>query len=671
MSDPQTRIEALIEKLNLWGRAYYEDDRPLVSDAEYDQAMMELLQLEEAHPTLRRPDSPSQRVGGQPLKSFRQVTHGRPLLSLNNAFSVEEVRDFDQRLRKAGVERPSYVLEWKIDGLTVVLSYENGQLVTGATRGDGYVGEDITANLRTVRTVPLSIPYRGRLVCRGEAYLPKQDFLRLNREREEAGQSLFANPRNAAAGSLRQLDPAVAARRPLAVFTYDIVDGDGDLPQSQGETLQFLAEQGFFVNPDWQLLTDLDQLPAIVAERVESRRALPYDTDGLVLKLDDFGARAAVGYTSKAPRFAIAYKFPPEEAETTLLAIQISLGRTGVLTPLGLLEPVLLAGSQISKVSLHNEDYLREKDIRVGDRVVIHKAGDVIPEVVRSLPEARRGDSEPFVFPHHCPVCNDEAVRLENEVAWRCINESCPGRLRENIKHFVAKNAMDIAGLGPAIVDQLLDRGLIHDVADLYDLRKEDIAALDKMGEKSAQNLLDALNKSKSAGLARVLSALGIRHVGSVTAATLAAHFTSLDDLLSVLAREDGVTTLAEIEDVGEKIADSLCRYFSSPENRKLVAKLADVGIDMTGAPPPAGVLSGQTFLFTGSLRQLTRSEAEELVKNYGGRVLSSVSKNLNYLVAGEKAGSKLAKAQKLGIDVLSEDELMAMLDADSSEDGA
>lgn len=664
MSTAKKRIEALIDRLNTWNLAYYDEDAPLVSDEEYDRAMVELIELEQAHPEWLRPDSPSQRVGGQVAEGFRPVVHAKPLLSLANAFSVGEVFDFDRRLVKAGIEHPVYVLEWKIDGLTIALSYENGVLVSGATRGDGVTGEDITANLRTVRTIPLTIPYRGRFVCRGEAYLPKSAFLKLNREREEAGQSLFANPRNAAAGSLRQLDPKVAARRPLAVFAYDIIDGDDDLPQSQSETLKFLKEQGFHVNEDWQLIDDLDVLEDIVDTRSEQRRELPYDTDGLVLKLNDFRQRELVGYTSKAPRFAIAYKFAPEEAETTLLDIEISLGRTGTLTPLGILEPVFLAGSQISKVSLHNEDYLKDKDIRVGDRVIIHKAGDVIPEVVRTLPEARIDKDAPrFEFPHHCPVCGEEAVRFEQEVAWRCINESCPGRIRENIKHFASKNAMNIEGLGPAIVEALLNRNLIADVADLYSLRKEDVAALEKMGDKSAQNLLDALEKSKSAGLGRLLFALGIRHVGAVTAATIASHYPTMESLLQALDSNEDGSSLAEIEEIGPKIADSVYRYFTSESNRKLVAKLEEIGVDMTGAPPSEGALNGTTFLFTGSLTSFTRSTAEEKVKERGGRILSGVSKNLDYLVVGEKAGSKLGKAQKLGVKILSEADFLELVE--------
>ncbi len=659
------RAAALREKLDLWNRAYYEEDRPLVSDGEYDRAMKELEAIEADHPELRRPDSPTLRVGGRPAEGFQAVEHARPLLSLANTFSAGELGDFEQRLKKEGVEDPVFVVEWKIDGLTVALLYENGVFLQGATRGDGRIGEDITANLRTVRSVPLSIPHRGRLLVRGEAFLAKKDFARLNEQRQEAGESLFANPRNAAAGSLRQLDPKVAASRRLAVFAYDIVDGEGELPQSQSETLAFLKEQGFLVNDDRDSVSDLndgEKLEAFLTKKSEDRQKLSYDTDGLVFKLDDFSYREALGATAKAPRHSIAYKFPAEEKETTLKDIEITLGRTGVLTPLGILEPVSLAGSVISKVSLHNSDYLREKDLRIGDRVLIHKAGDVIPEVVRSLPEKRSADSVPFAFPDRCPVCGEEVVRLENEVALRCVNETCPGRIRESIKHFVSKNAMDIEGLGPAISETLLAKGLIRDVSDIYRLKKGDLLALDKMGEKSSDNLLGSVEKSKNAGLDRLLFALGIRHVGAVTAAAVAGHYGSMEALLKAVDEEEPAS-LAEVEDIGEVIADSVFRFFRVGSNRELIKKLAASGVKMTAAEERGeGPLNGETFLFTGTLPTLKRHEAEAMVKAAGGRVLSGVSRNLDYLVAGEKAGSKLAKAEKLGIPVLTEAEFSAML---------
>ncbi|MEE0777093.1 MAG: NAD-dependent DNA ligase LigA [Bacillota bacterium] len=655
----QKEIKQLTEQLNRWNIAYYEEDRELVSDAEYDKAMRRLEELEQQYPQFAHSDSPTQRVGGSAIDRFVPVEHIRPLLSLSNAFSVQELMDFHHRLIRSGVEHPTYVLEWKIDGLTVALEYESGTFVRGATRGDGKIGEDITENLKTVRTIPLRIPYQGHLVCRGEAFLPKEDFIKLNAEREEAGESLFANPRNAAAGSLRQLDPKIAAKRPLAVFAYDIVFGDSDLPDTQEETLEFLKDQGFLVNPSRLLIGSMDDLERIIDQKVEERKTLSYDTDGLVLKLNSFKDRELLGYTSKAPRFSIAYKFPPEEAETTLEDIRITLGRTGTLTPLGILTPVTLAGSVISKVSLHNEDYLKEKDIRIGDRVVIHKAGDVIPEVVRSLPEKRKSDSKPFVFPHQCPVCGGEVTQLQGEVAWRCVNESCSGRIKENIKHFVSKNAMDIEGFGPSIVETLLQKSLICDVSDIYDLTIEMLVPLEKMGEKSSQNLLDAIEKSKSAGLARLLFALGIRHVGAVTAANIATHIGSMKRLLSIIDESHSGDALAEIEEVGDKIADSLYRYFTNKENRALIEKLKAHGISMESAALPQGHLEGKTFLFTGTLPTLKRAEAETMIKEKGGRILSGVSKNLNYLVAGEKAGSKLDKAQKLGIKILSEDEFL------------
>lgn len=658
---PKERIDALIREINRLNVAYYEEDAPIVSDAEYDRLLAELIRLEKENPSLLRSDSPSQRVGGRPAEGFIRVAHRRPLLSLNNAFVIGELEDFDQRMKKAGVENPEYVLEWKIDGLTVALTYENGVFVRGATRGDGYIGEDITANLRTVKTVPLSIPFSGVLVCRGEAFMPKHDFLKLNKEREEAGERLFANPRNAAAGSLRQLDPAIAAQRALAVFAYDIVYGEGDLPKSQEETLLFLKEQGFLVNPMQLKTGDLDEIAVLIEKSTAGRHGLPYDIDGLVLKLNDFRDRELLGYTTKAPRFSIAYKFAPEEKETTLKEIQISLGRTGALTPLGILEPVFLAGSLISRVSLHNEDYLLEKDIRPGDRVMIHKAGDVIPEIVRSLPEKRRQELPPFEFPRHCPVCNSEAVRYEGEVAYRCPNENCPGRIRENIRHFASRGAMNIEGLGPAIVNGLVDAGKITNVADLYTLREEDIASLEKMGEKSAQNLLASLEKSKGAGFANLLYALGIRHVGKATAQNIAGHFGSMTKLLAFLDDCEDGSGLAAVEEVGQKIADSIFQFFRCKENRLLVERLMVLGVEMEERDK-TGKLAGKSFLFTGVLPGMGRQEAADLVLAHGGKVLSGVSKNLDYLVAGEKAGSKLAKAENLGIPVLTEAEFLEML---------
>lgn len=656
------RIDELTEKLNRWNKAYYEEDRPVVSDGDYDAASKELEELEAQYPQWKRPDSPTQRVGGRPVAGFAPVEHPLPLLSLGNAFSSGELKDFQQRLLKAGVENPAFIGEWKIDGLTVTLTYEKGRFVQGATRGDGRIGEDITENLRTVKTVPLVIPFPRRLVVRGEAYLPKNAFAKLNQEREEAGEPLFANPRNAAAGSLRQLDPKIAAKRPLAVFAYDIVDGEGELPLTQEDTLIFLKDNGFLVNDDWQKIGDLGEIQGLLEEKAAARRELAYDTDGLVFKLNDFRDRDLIGATAKAPRYAIAYKFPAEEKETTLKEITVSLGRTGVLTPLGILEPVFLAGSLISKVSLHNPDYLTEKDIRSGDQVVIHKAGDVIPEVVRSLPEKRRGNEEAFVFPDHCPVCGEAVVRLEEEVALRCVNESCPGRIRENIRHFVSKNAMNIEGLGPAITATLLKKGLIQDVGDIYLLKAEELIPLAKMGEKSAAKLLTAIEKSKEVGFARLLYGLGIRHIGAVTAANIAAHFVSMDNLLETVAKGDS-GALAELEEVGAIIADSLLRFFQVEKNLELIAKLKACGLKMTAEKPGEVQLQGETFLFTGTLPTLKRHEAEAMVKAKGGRILSGVSKNLNHLVAGEKAGSKLDKANKLGIEILSEAEFLAYIE--------
>ncbi|MEG1867855.1 MAG: NAD-dependent DNA ligase LigA [Clostridiales bacterium] len=656
----KTRIKELTEQLKQWNKAYYQDDAPKVSDAEYDMALRELGNLEKLYPDLAAWDSPTKRVGGTAVKEFGQVEHKQALLSLSNAFSYEELVDFHKRILKAGVENPTYILEWKIDGLTVALEYENGIFQCGATRGNGKIGENITENLRTVKTVPLTIPYKGHLVCRGEAYLPKEDFVALNRQREEAGEPVFANPRNAAAGSLRQLDSKITAKRPLAVFAYDIVDGGTDLPKTQEETLNFLSQQGFLVNPQREKIDEIAKLEELIEKKTADRQNLDYDIDGLVLKLNDFKYRELLGYTAKAPKFSIAYKFPPLEGKTTLEKIEITLGRTGILTPLGILNPITLSGSVISKVSLHNEDYLRDKDIREGDKVIIHKAGDVIPEVVRSLAAHGENRSLPFVFPHLCPVCSGEVVKFEGEVAWRCINENCPGRIKENIKHFVSKNAMDIDGLGAAIVETLLAQSLIKNVADIYELKKEDIIPLEKMGEKSADNLINAIENSKQAGFARLLFALGIPHVGVVTAGNLAEHFGSMDKLLSDIDNNEDSLWLGDIAEIGKIIADSLYQYLTLKENRNLIVKLAANGVDMNVKNLVVDAsLMGKTFLFTGTLPTLKRPEAEAMVKARGGKILSGVSKNLNYLVAGEKPGSKLKKAQSLDISIFTEEEFL------------
>lgn len=655
------KIDLLTEKVKQWNKAYYEYDAPVVTDSEYDAALKELAELEEAYPQFAHADSPTKRVGGEVSKGFEQVEHISPLLSLSNAFSYEEILDFHNRIIKAGVENPEYVLEWKIDGLTVALEYNEGKLVKGATRGNGKVGEDITANLKTVKTVPLTISHQGHLVVRGEAYLPKKDFIKLNRRREEEGEPLFANPRNAAAGSLRQLDSKITAKRPLAVFAYDVVYGEG-LPQTQWDTLKFLESQGFLVNPQYQYISNISQLPEIIASRTEERRQLDYDIDGLVLKLNDFKYRDAIGYTSKAPRFSIAYKFPAEEKETVLRDILISLGRTGVLTPLGILEPVTVAGSVISKVSLHNEDYLKEKDIRIGDTVVIHKAGDVIPEVVRVVEEKRPSTAQPFTYPTVCPICGDNTVKYQDEVAIRCINESCPGRLKENIKHFVSKNAMDIDGLGPAIVTTLLNKGFIKDVVDIYNLKehRDDLTALEKLGEKSVDNLLKAIEESKKSGLARVLFALGIRHVGSVTAGILSQHFGSMENMLAAIDKNPESQWLADIDEIGSIIAASIYLYMTNGENRRVIAGLMAEGVDMSAHTTVTGSkLAGETFLFTGTLSTMKRQEAEALVKAEGGKILSGVSKKLKYLVVGENPGSKLEKAEKLKVTVMKETEFL------------
>lgn len=648
------RIEELRRQIEEHNYRYYVLDSPVISDAQYDRLMRELLALEEEFPELVTPDSPSHRVGGRPREGFTTVIHRVPMLSLSNAFSEQELRDFDRRVRGAlPGEQVRYVAELKIDGLAVSLWYENGVLLRGATRGDGETGEDVTANLKTIRAVPLRLPDGVPVLeVRGEVFMTKEAFMDLNRQREEKGEPVFANPRNAAAGSLRQLDPKVTAGRRLSMFAYGVGYTEGIDLSSHGEVLSFLKRQGFRVNEHYECCASIEEVIEYCRVWQERRFELPYTIDGVVVKVDSLAQQGRLGATMKSPRWAVAYKFPPEEAKTTVEDIIVQVGRTGVLTPVALLKPVSLAGTTVSRAVLHNEDYIREKDIRIGDRVIVHKAGDVIPEIVEVLAEERTGRERVFNMPDRCPECGAQVVRQQGEAAHRCTGAACPAQLREGLIHFASRAAMDIVGLGPAMVGQLLRAGLVRDVADLYALKMEDLLGLERVAQKSARNLLDAIAASKKNPLYRLIYALGIRHVGERAAKVLAEHFADLDRLMRASYEE-----LVAIPEIGPTIAESVITFFAQEQNRRIVEKLKAAGVNTTasgaaGGPRP---LAGKTFVLTGTLREFTRQEARELIEKLGGKVTSSVSKKTDFVVAGENPGSKLDRARELGIPVLDE----------------
>jgi len=657
----EKRIRELTTVISAYDYDYYVLDSPQISDAEYDRLMRELGELEEAFPELVSPTSPTQRVGGSPAVGFNSVSHLSPMLSLSNAFNEQDLRDFDRRVR-GGLpgQAVRYVVELKIDGLAVSLLYEKGFMVRGATRGDGEVGENISQNLKTVKSIPLSLRRPLPLLeVRGEAFMPKKEFARLNEEREEAGEQTFANPRNAAAGSLRQLDPRVTASRALDTFLYGVGQIGGIDITSHMEGLAVLKQLGFKVNPHIKAFDEIAETIRHCQEWTDKRHNLPYEIDGMVVKVDDYRQQAALGATSKSPRWAVAYKFPAEEVETVVRDIYVRVGRTGVLTPTASLKPVKVAGSIVSSATLHNEDIIRDKDIRIGDHVIIHKAGDVIPEVVRVMPEKRTGTERVFVMPERCPVCAAGAQRAEGEAAVRCLNDKCSGRAREGIIHFVSRDAMDIEGLGPSVVTALLVAGLIRDAADLYYIKFEDLVHLERMGRKSSENLLQAIAKSKSNSLAQLIFALGIRLVGERAGKILAVHFSTMERL-----EQAGGEELTAIPEIGPKMADSIAAFFKDPFSLQLLDKLKSAGVNMTQATPTTGdrPLEGKQFVLTGALSGYTRKEAQELIEGLGGRVSSSVSKKTDYVLAGEDPGSKYDQALALGVAVISEEEFEKML---------
>ena len=655
--DYKSEMKTLRETLSEAGYRYYVLDDPTMEDYEYDRLLRRLEELEAEHPEEVTPDSPTQRVGGAALESFTQVTHPVPLESLQDVFSPEEVEEFAKRMEEA-LETASYSIEPKVDGLSVALEYRDGVFVQGATRGDGRVGEDVTENLRTIKSIPMTLPDKlPRLIVRGEVFMPKNVFHKLNRQREENGEPLFANPRNAAAGSLRQLDPKVCAKRLLDIRVFNLQLAEGRTFASHSETLEYIASQGFRTIPH-KVLDRVEDVNAEIVRLGDSREELPFDMDGAVVKVNSLSERAAIGSTAKCPRWAVAYKYPPEQKPSRVLEIVVQVGRTGVLTPKVVVEPVRLAGTTVTNATLHNQDFIEEKDIRVGDTVVLQKAGEIIPEVVAVLKDLRPENTEPYRFPEACPVCGAPVVRDEDGAAIRCTGAECPAQLHRNLTHFASRDAMDIDGVGPAVIKQLIGKELVKTPADLYFLTVGQLAELERMGKKSAQNAVDAIAASKDRGLERLLYALGIRQVGQKAGKILAARFGSFDALAEATEEE-----LTAIDDVGGITAAYIREWLESPQSKHLISRLKEAGVSMEAAQQSAGEqFKGMTFVLTGALEKFTRDEAAALIEARGGKASGSVSKKTTYVVAGENAGSKLRKAEELGIPVLTEEEFAAML---------
>ena len=656
------RIEELRKQLEYHAKKYYDEDKPEISDFEYDMLMVELRNLEKEFPEFQSKDSLTQKVGGNVKEGFQKVTHEVPLQSLQDVFSIEDVKDYiekiDEKAEENGIKKVNYVVETKIDGLSSALEYKNGEFVRGATRGNGTVGEDVTENLKTVKTIPMKLKDKIDITVRGEVFIAKEDFEKMNQEREENEEELFANARNAAAGSLRQLDSKITKERPLDIYIFNVQKIEGKEFNSHYEELEYLKELGFNVNPVCIYCNTMEEIEKAIQKIGEERENLSFGIDGAVVKVDDLKFREILGTTAKTPRWAVAYKYPPEKKETKLKDIICQVGRTGVITPMAILEPVKVAGSTISKTTLHNEDFIKEKDLKIGDTVVIQKAGDVIPEIVSVNKEKRTGEERDFEMPKTCPVCGAQAVREEGESAVRCTGIECPAKLFRNLVHFVSREAMNIDGLGENIIQQLLDRGLIHNIADIYTLEFEEIASLKKKGDKFAQNLVDSINQSKQNDLYRLITALGIRHVGSKASKLLARKYKNIDDLI-----EADLEDLSQINDIGPIVANSIREFFDQEQTKDLIQKLKTAGVN-TKAKQEENIdnrFEGKTFVLTGTLEQYTRGEATNLIEKFGGKTSSTVSKKTDYLLAGEEAGSKLTKAQNLGITILTESEFNEM----------
>ena len=656
--EAKERIETLRKQTEYYAKKYYDDDKPEISDFEYDMLMVELRNLESKYPEFKSKDSLTEKVGGHVKEGFEKVTHEVPLQSLQDVFSIEEVNAYiekiNEKAKENNIENKTYVVETKIDGLSAALEYKQGKFVRGATRGNGLVGEDVTQNLKTIKTIPMELNEKIDIIVRGEVFISKKDFEKMNKKREEKDEELFANARNAAAGSLRQLDSKITAKRPLDIYIFNVQKIDDKQFNSHFEELEYLAKLGFNVNPVRIPCKDKKEVEEAIKKIGKEREKLTFDIDGAVVKVDDLKFREILGQTAKTPRWAIAYKYPPERKETKLKDIVCQVGRTGVITPMAILEPVKVAGSTISKTTLHNEDFIKEKDLKIGDTVVIQKAGDVIPEIVEVKKNKRTGEEKDFNMPKVCPVCGAEAVREEGEAAIRCTGIECPAKLYRNLVHFASREAMNIDGLGEQIIKQLLDKGLISNMADIYTLKLEDIASLKKNGTKFAQNLINAINRSKQNDLYRLITALGIRHVGTKAAKVLARRYKTMDRLMNVTSSE-----LSFVEDIGPVMAESIREFFLQEQTVDLIERLKQAGVNMESLEEEGedNRFEGKTFVLTGTLEKYTRGEAGSIIEKFGGKTSSSVSKKTDYVIAGEEAGSKLTKAQNLGITILSEED--------------
>jgi len=658
----EKRIKELRKTVEYHAKKYYDEDKPEITDFEYDMMMLELRTLESQYPELITKTSLTQRVGGTVKEGFQKVEHEVPLQSLQDVFNFEEIEAFDERVKKQAeeneIQNPKYVVETKIDGLSAALEYVDGKFVRGATRGNGLVGEDVTENLKTVKTIPQELSEKINITVRGEVFISKKDFEKMNQEREENEEELFANARNAAAGSLRQLDSNITKKRPLDIYIFNVQKIEGKEFNSHFEELEYLSKLGFNVNPVRIYCDNIEEVKKAINKIGEDRESLTFGIDGAVVKVDDLKLREIMGTTSKVPKWAIAYKYPPERKETILKDIVCQVGRTGVITPMAILEPVKVAGSTISKTTLHNEDFIKEKGLKIGDTVIIQKAGDVIPEIVEAVISKRTGEEKDFEMPRICPVCGAEAVREEGEAAVRCTGIECPAKLYRNLVHFVSREAMNIDGLGESIIGILLEKKMIANIADIYDLKFEDIASLKKNGKKFAQNLIDSINASKQNDLYRLITALGIRHVGTKAAKILAKRYENMDNLL-----EATIESLNQVEEIGPIVANSIREFFEQEQTKDLLKRLKEAGINMSRLKEDDGDdrFSGKTFVLTGTLEKYSREEASNLIEKFGGKTSSSVSKKTSYLLAGEDAGSKLTKAQSLGVQIISEEEFNKM----------
>lgn len=667
--DIKLQIDNLIDKINYHSDKYYNQDTPEISDFEYDMLMKELIKLEAENPEFKRVDSPSNRVGGMPLDKFDQVTHKNPMLSLSNAYSAEDLRDFDRRVREMTDGDVEYVVEFKIDGLSVGITYEKGEFKSAATRGNGIIGEDISKNAMTIKSIPLKIDDKREIIVRGEVYISKENFEKVNEYQEEHDLQIFANPRNLAAGSLRQLDSKLTAKRPLDIFVFNLENiNELDGIDTHSDSLEYLKKLGFSVSENYKICKSIDEVIEFIEYWTENRGSLKFDIDGMVVKVNNIEQRNEMGFTAKSPRWAIAYKFPAERKKSKILDIEVEVGRTGTITPTAILEPVRLAGTSVSRATLHNEDFIREKDIKLFDYVIVQKAGDIIPQIVEVVKEDRTGDEKDFVMPSVCPECGEPTVRLEGEAAVKCINISCPAQIRRGMIHFVSREAMDIDGMGESIITLFLKEGLIKDVSDIYYLKKEQIVPLERMGEKSADNLIKAIEKSKSNDLWRLINGLGIRFVGVKGAKILASNFSSLDEIMNA-----DVERLQQLEEFGSIMSESVVKFFREEQNLAVIQKLKDAGVNTeAGEDKSEGIpqlFEGMKIVLTGTLPTLKRNQAKEIIELRGGKATSSVSKSTTFVLAGEEAGSKLTKANDLGIKVIDEDMFLKLSEMGSKEE--